>query len=76
MNNIDDKDAIELAKILIQALNDVGNKDENGDVLLWKAIENENFKIMVTNKNVYQGYGFTDAKVEFVIDKMEGEDNE
>ena len=43
---------MELAEVLLKTMSELGKPDENGDVSLWRELENPDFKIFVVDKRV------------------------
>lgn len=64
-----------LEKAITDAMAKLGVADEQGQVELWNAIENEDFKILIVHKGVMKASGFTDASVMLHNDDAEEKQN-
>lgn len=58
---------MELAEVLLKTMSELGKPDENGDVSLWRELENPDFKIFVVDKRVLaQLKNISDVRLSFV----------
>ena len=43
---------MQLAEILLKTMQELGKPDDNGDIQLWRELENDDYKIFVIDKRV------------------------
>ncbi|NJO52550.1 MAG: hypothetical protein HC840_27670 [Leptolyngbyaceae cyanobacterium RM2_2_4] len=43
---------MQLAEILLKTMQELGKPDANGDIQLWRELENDDYKIFVIDKRV------------------------
>lgn len=67
---------MQLAEILLKTMQELGKPDENGDIALWRELNNEDYKIFVVDRRVLaQLDKIKDVELRFVY-KDEEENNE